>query len=186
MSPTGLSRKTAEPWGVWNTTRRGLRSASIKPSRRGFSLVEMVVALAIILIMMAVALPFLFGNRRSYHLTQASTAASGAIQATRYQAIMTGCSYNITFTVGLTTYQVQNQPLSGTPPACSGTWSNLGAATPWSTTADVTMSPTTTLQFDPNGTVSVTSGSSSLVFSNGFTTNTVIVSGVGNVKVTQP
>jgi len=136
--------------------------------------------------MAAVALPYLYGNRRSYHLTQASTAAAGAIEATRYKTIMTGCNYSITFTASGTTYQVQTQVLTGTPPACSASWSNVGAATPWSTSSDVTMTPTSTIQFSPDGTVTATAGSRALVFSNGFTTNTVSVSGVGNVRITQP
>ena len=174
------------------------RTGTRRFSPSGFSLIEMLVSLAIILVMVAVALPFLFGNRRSYHLTSAATAAAGAIQATRYKAIMTGCATSIAFTNSSTNYQMQYAQLVGTPPACDTNWSNLGNATPWSTSGDVSVSPTATLQFCPNGTqispgsptlcgssgATVTWGS--LVFSNGFTTNTITVSGVGNVNVSQP
>jgi prepilin-type N-terminal cleavage/methylation domain-containing protein len=154
----------------------------------GFSLIEMLVTIAIILVMLAISLPFVGGNRRSYHLSQATTAVSGAIQATRYQAIMTGCSYNITFTAATTTYQVQRQDLTGTPLACpvNEAFSDVGKATPWAFSKDVSMSPTTTLQFSPNGTVVATAGATTFALSNGYTTNTITVSGVGNVKVTNP
>jgi Tfp pilus assembly protein FimT len=157
----------------------------------GFSLIEMLMSIAIIMIVLTISLPFLSGTRRSYHLTQATTAATGAIQATRYQAIMYGCPFNITFTAATTTYQVQNLPLKGTPPACDATWKNFPAndpspLKPWSTSRDVSMSPTTTLQFSPNGTVVATAGTTTFTLSNGYTTNTITVSGVGNVKVTNP
>lgn len=162
------------------------RTTANKTLSAGFTLVEMLVSIAIILVALAVSLPFLSSSRRSYHLSQAATAATGAIQATRYQAIMTGCPYSITFTSATTTYQVQTQVLTGTPPACAGAWSNVGAATPWAFSKDVSMSPTTTLQFNPNGMVVATAGSTTFTLSNGYTTNTISVSGVGNVKVTNP
>ena len=185
MYSTDLSRRTH--WRLANVAappRRRFEGANLHSF--GFSLLELLISLAIILVMAAIALPFLYGNRRTYHLTQASTAAAGAIEATRYKTIMAGCNYSVTFTAGSTNYQVQTQTLTGTPPACSATWSNVGAATPWSTSSDVTMTPTSTIQFSPDGTVTATAGSRVLVFSNGFTTNTVSVSGVGNVRITQP
>lgn len=152
----------------------------------GFSLIEMLVTIGIMLVMLAMSLPFLHGSRRSYHLSQAAAAATGAIQAARYRAIMTGCPYSITFTATTTTYQLQTQPLTGTPPACDPTWSNVGALTPWVFSKDVSMSPTTTLRFNPNGMVVATAGSTTFTLSNGDTTNTITVSGVGYVKVTNP
>jgi type II secretion system protein H len=161
--------------------RRGTEKA-----RGGFTIVEMLMVIAIIMIMGAIALPYLYGNRRSYHLSQAATAVTGAMQATRYQAIMTGCPYSITFTTTNTNYQVQSQALTGTPPACAGAFTNVGGAIPWSTAGDVSMSPNTTLQFSPAGIVTATTGSTTFTLSNGFTTNTISISGAGNVKVTMP
>jgi prepilin-type N-terminal cleavage/methylation domain-containing protein len=181
----GTSARSSKPSlffpGAWNGGRPKSRTLST-----GFSMIEMLVSIAIILIGLAIALPLLFSSRQSYHLSQAATAVTGAIQATRYNAIMTGCPYSITFAATTTTYQVQTQVLTGTPPACAGAWSNVGRATPWAFSQDVSMSPTTTLQFNPNGMVVVTAGTNTFVLSNGYTTNTISVSGVGNVKVTNP
>jgi prepilin-type N-terminal cleavage/methylation domain-containing protein len=162
-----------------------------QPLFAGMSLLEMLIAIALILVMATIAMPYLFGNRRAYHLTQAATAVTGAIQATRYNAIMTGCPYTLNFTQGTTTYQVQTKSLTGTPPACAAGWSNVGSATPWSTSGDVSVNATTTLHFCPNGTLTSdtcpgTVAGSAFILSNGFTTNTITVSGVGNVNVHTP
>jgi Tfp pilus assembly protein FimT len=170
--------------GAWNAGRLKSRTLSA-----GFSLVETLVTIGIIMIVLTMSIPFINNNRRFYHLSQAMTAATGAIQATRYHAIMTGCPYSITFSAATTTYQVQTQVLTGTtPPACppNEAWSNVGAPTPWAFSKDVSMTPTTTLQFNPNGIVVATAGTTTFTLSNGYTTNTITVSGVGNVKVTSP
>jgi len=152
----------------------------------GLSLLEMLMCLAIILIMLAIALPTLWGNRRSYHLTEAATAVTGAIQAAHYHAMMTGCSYRLEFDSATTTYQLQTKLLTGTPPACAAGWSNVGVAEPWAYSSDVSINQTTWLRFDPNGLVTPVVGANTFQLSNGFTTNTITVSGVGNVKVTNP
>ena len=181
----GTSARISKP----NLSFQDVRNAGRPKSRSlsaGLSLLEMLMCLAIILIMLAIALPTLWGNRRSYHLTEAATAVTGAIQAARYQAIMTGCSYRIQFDSATTTYQLKTQKLTGTPPACAANWSDVGGLTPWAYSSDVSMSQTTTLQFSPNGMVTATTGTNTFQLSNGFTTNTITVSGVGNVNVTTP
>jgi len=120
---------------------------------------------------------------RTYHLKAAVAAVSGAIQSTRYNTIMQGCPYTLAFNQSLTSYQVASEPLTGSPPACSATFSNVGGAIPWSSTGDVTMNPSTTLQFSPNGTVTATTGSLSFTLTNGTSTETITVSGAGNVDV---
>ena len=54
----------------------------------GFSLLEMLFVVALILVMGAMAMPTLMRTQRNYHLNQATAAVTGAIQATRYQAMM--------------------------------------------------------------------------------------------------
>jgi prepilin-type N-terminal cleavage/methylation domain-containing protein len=161
-------------------THRGRAKA---PRCGGFTLIESLVAVAIICAMAGFSIPMIRNMIRSYRLTAAASAVSGAIQSTRYQAIMVGCPYTVTFTQTSTTYQIATEPVSGSPPACATSFSNLGGAIPWGSAGDVTMSPSTTLQFSPSGMVTATTGSLSFTLSNGLSTKTVNVSGVGNVQV---
>lgn len=150
--------------------------------------------LGLIMIMGAFAIPTLRSSRRTYHLNQAATTITGAVQAARYRAIQTGCPYTITIpqtdaAFSNTTYLLQTQVLSGNPPACAGAYTNVypnPGTIPWATTKDVSLAQAVTLQFNPNGLVQANAGTLTLVLSNGLTTNTITVSGVGNAKTTSP
>jgi Tfp pilus assembly protein FimT len=170
-----------------------------EPVRRratGFSLIEVVTVTAIAIILMAIAIPVAGNAFRGFHLTASTTAIAGAIQNARYQAIMVGCPFTLTFSTTAATYQLATQAVSGTPPACANGYSNVGALQYWTTSGDVSLqsgATTFVLTFNPNGIVTATGGSPScasgigcLVLSNGKYTNTVIVSGVGNVTTTSP
>lgn len=152
----------------------------------GWTLVELVAVVAVIIVVSAIALPMAPNIVKAFHLTSATSSVAGVIQSTRYQAIMSGCPYQIAFNQNTTTYQITTQQVSGSPPTCAATYTNSGGPVNWSTSTDVSLNASTTLQFNPNGIVTVPAGSRSLVFSNGVTTRTVFVSGVGNVKVTSP
>ena len=54
---------------------------------RGFSLVEVVIALAVILILSAMALPAFVNAYRTYQLTDAATQFAGLLKFTRFEAI---------------------------------------------------------------------------------------------------
>lgn len=69
------------------------------PDQRGFSLVEMVVAVAIIAIMAAVALPNISGYMRNYKLRGAAQDVSGEMQASRSKAIMSNTNNGVFFAV---------------------------------------------------------------------------------------
>jgi prepilin-type N-terminal cleavage/methylation domain-containing protein len=125
-------------------THRGRAQA---PRCGGFTLIELLVAVAMICVIAGICIPMARNMIRSYRLTAAAAAVSGAIQSTRYQAIMVGCPYTVTFTQTSTTYQLATETVSGSPPACATSFSNLGSASPWGNAGDVTMSPSTTLQF---------------------------------------
>ena len=111
---------------------------------------------------------------------------------------MSGCQYQIVFSQGTSTYQLTSQALTGTPASCPTTesFTSVGAAVPWSGTGNgITLQASTTLQFQPGGIVTLASGGSTgcatnalacLRLSNGSTTSTINVSGVGNVTVTSP
>jgi Tfp pilus assembly protein FimT len=156
-----------------------------------------VVVVAIGSILTVVAIPTTINGVRSYRLSAAVSAAAGAIQSTRYLAIMQGYPYQITFTPSTNSYQVLNE----VPPAT--TFSNVGTAVPISGPDAVLISRVITIQFSANGTVSeITTppnGVSPLVFQIAnintttgvaYTTsgwsNTLTVSSVGNVTVTSP
>ena len=166
-----------------------------RPGAAGTTLVELLVVVGIISVMLAISVPNFQNSLKSIHLNSATTAVAGAIQSTRFRAIVSGCQYNIAFSQTNTTSQIAGQTLSGTPPSCAATFTNVGSALPWSTSGDVSLIASTTLQFSPNGIVTLSSGGSTpctsgiacLKLSNGFTTtSTIIVSGVGNVTVTSP
>ena len=158
-----------------------------KASCRGGTLIELMAVVAIMGLLVKISLPSIQNTILAYRLSAAASSVAAGIQQTRYQAVMVGCSYSIAFTAGTTTYQVQSQAISGTPPVCAGSFSNVGSAIPWTTGGGVSLTPSTTLQFSPNGIVTATTGTLSFTLSNGSaSTRTVTVSGVGNVKVTSP
>jgi prepilin-type N-terminal cleavage/methylation domain-containing protein len=70
----------------------------------GYTLLELLIALAVVCVVAAMAIPTTLNALRDYRLTAAVSAASGAISATRYQAIMHAYPYNITFNSTNATY----------------------------------------------------------------------------------
>jgi Tfp pilus assembly protein FimT len=152
--------------------------------------------LVIVVVLFAISIPIATNAYRGYHLTAASSQAAGAIQAARYQAVSTGCPYTITLPSSSTTYQLATEVISGSPPACAGTYSNVGESISYSTSGDVSVNSGTTtlvLTMNPNGIVTATGGAASctgavgcFVLTNSKSTNTIKVSGVGNVTVTSP
>jgi hypothetical protein len=133
------------------------------------------------------ALPRVGPATRYFHLMAAVPAATGAIQSTRYQAIMTGCPYQIAFDQNTTSYQVFTQLLSGSPPVCAASFTAVGQPVPWSSSGDVTISASVKVQFSPNGAVTLVAPAGTVPVSfnltNGTSTETITVSGAGNVSV---
>lgn len=163
--------------------RTEARGMARREQAAGFTLIELVVVVAIIMVMTAVAIPMARNTIRSYRLSAATTAVSGAIQSTRYQAIMIGCPYTLTFTTSSLNYQLATQSITGTPPACATSYSNVGGAIPWSTSKEIAISANTTLQFNPNGTVSATTGALTFDLTLAGMKKSFTVSGVGNVNI---
>jgi prepilin-type N-terminal cleavage/methylation domain-containing protein len=67
--------------------RRMTFSGSKRIASRGFSLVELVIALAVILLLSALALPAFVNAYRTYQLTDAATQFAGLLKFTRFEAI---------------------------------------------------------------------------------------------------
>ncbi len=167
--------------------RRPDRQRLARNGKAGTSLLESLTVMTIVLVLATMSVPAWQNVRTSYKTGVATTMIAGAIQGTRYQAIMRGCSYTIAFMQNGSTYQVAAQTLAGTPPNCSAGFTNVGNPIPWTTGGEVNLtSPSTTLQLNPNGMVSATVGSLTMTVSNGAATRTITVSGVGNVTVTTP
>jgi Tfp pilus assembly protein FimT len=139
-------------------------------------MVQIVVTLAVVGVLASMAVPTTVNALRNYRLTAAVTAATGAISATRYQAIMHAYPYSITFNTN-GNYQVASEPPG------SNSFTNVGSAVPISGAGDVTINQTTTLQFNANGTVSATAGALSFTISNLLNmSHTITVTGVGDVS----
>ena len=185
--------------GRFRPVRFVRKRASHAANAGGHSLIEMLTVVVIVMTMMAISVPVVQNSYRGFHLTAASTAISGAIEAARYQAIQNGCSSTLTFSITATTSQVASQAISGTPPTCAVGYTNVGQAQYWQTSGDVAIHSGATafvLTLSPNGTVTATGGSPSnscpsgsigcLILTNTKSTNTVTVSGVGNVTITNP
>jgi prepilin-type N-terminal cleavage/methylation domain-containing protein len=100
----------------------------------GFSLIEALVVVSIVGVLAAIAIPMSLNAMKTYRLTAAVAATTGAIKATRYQAIMHGYQYQITVTSSSLSYQVYRMA----PPAT--TFSAVGSAVPIARVGDVTMS----------------------------------------------
>lgn len=144
--------------------------------RRGYSMIEVVMALLVSTILMAMAVPQTTSLVRSYRLQGAVSSCTWAIQSTRYQALEQGYPYQVVFSSTAGTYQIQNE----TPGATS--FSNVGSSVPISGVT-VTMNQDTTLQFKPNGAVSATTGALSFTLTYQGLSKTVTVSTYGNITV---
>ncbi|MBZ5520825.1 MAG: GspH/FimT family pseudopilin [Acidobacteriia bacterium] len=154
--------------------------AGERPSnQRGFSLVELLIAILIIGVMVAIATPNVQSSYRIYQLRAAASSVSGIIQVTRYRAISSGYPFALVLDKANSTYQVQSDP------AGTGTFANVGAALPLSgSSTPATLNQNTTLQFRPSGRVLATTGTTTLVISYSGQTKTIQVSSYGSVTVT--
>ncbi len=153
----------------------------------GFTLIEILVVLAIASVLTVIAIPMVGNAMKSYRLMAAVSSATGAIQSTRYAAIMhgypgngvPGYGYELTFTPATNSYQV----LAMIPPAT--TYSPVGTPVPISRLGDVIISRAVAYQFSAGGTVTETSGNMNFQITNSIGgCNLITVSGVGNVSVT--
>jgi prepilin-type N-terminal cleavage/methylation domain-containing protein len=167
----------------------------------GFTLIELLVVLAIGTVLTVIAIPMSINAMKSYRLMAAVSAATGAIQATRYAAIMhgypgtgvPGYSYELTLNPANNTYQV----FSMIPPATTYSATvNLGGTIyptnpiPIARAGDVFINGTLTYQFSAGGTVTPANSSFQISLKQGVfgagVSNTILVSGVGNVSVSTP
>jgi prepilin-type N-terminal cleavage/methylation domain-containing protein len=132
------------------------------PSRRrgnsrGFSLIELVIVVAISLVLVGIAVPRAVEALRQIRLRTAVSSLTGAIQSTRYQAIFHGCSYQIAFSAAAYNYQVSTEAAAAGGQVCNAAFANVGNPIPLAG-SNVTLNAPVTLLFSPSGTVTATVG----------------------------
>ncbi len=150
---------------------------NLKKSARGFSLVELVIAMGIGITMTVVALPIIQSTIYFMRMNAAVASVTGAISDTRYHAIMNGYPYEIAINKATLAYQISDQPGS------TGAFANVGNAVPITGDSGFTMNASTTFEFLPNGTVTATVGTMVFTLTYEGMTKTITVSGVGRVQV---
>jgi Tfp pilus assembly protein FimT len=155
------------------------------PSRRsirGFSMIEAVVTVAIIMILTAAVVPMVQVAFRIYQLRSAVSSVRGIIQSTRYRAISDGYPYQIVLSKTAGTYQVLSNPTFQTAPP--GAFVNVGTAQPLAgSSIVVALDADQTLQFGPSGRVTVITGTGVFTLTLLGNTKTFTVSTFGNVNV---
>jgi Tfp pilus assembly protein FimT len=145
-------------------------------SSRGFSLVELLVMLAIGTILTVMAIPSVTSGVRNYRISGAISSVTWAIHSTRYQALMEGYPFQVVFSSAANSYQIQNMQ----PPAT--TYSNVGSSVPFSS-YPVILSADTTLNFRPNGYVTPAVGALIFTITYQGVCQQLSVTNYGNVSI---
>jgi len=155
-------------------------------TNKGFSLVELIIVIAIIGIVMAIASPSFYKYRQNTNLKEATRNLSGDISLYRQTAIAQNVRYRIVFNQPANTYTIQREN-----PANSGTYVNVTAKSPALVSSSVTImgganSPsfsggTAYVTIQPRGTMSA--GTVSLLHTGRLSTSTITTNLMGKVNV---
>jgi Tfp pilus assembly protein FimT len=159
--------------GASRATRR------LPDNSRGFSLIELLVMLAVGTILTIMAIPSVNAGLRNYRIDGAVSAVTWAIHSTRYQALMQGYPFQVAFSSAANNYQIQSSPTN------NGTFGNVGTSVPISSWP-ITLSADTTLNFKPNGFVQAATGGLSFTMTYKGVCQKLTVTNYGNVSVTPP
>jgi type IV fimbrial biogenesis protein FimT len=153
------------------------RRKTTRNASAGFTMMEMLITVAILMVLTAFGVPQMLSTIDTFKLNAAANAATWAIQSTRYQALMKGYPYQLTFSTANNTYQVTSEP-GGT-----ASFSAVGSAVSISS-SPVVISANAQLQFKGNGSVSsILAGSQTFTVSYKNRTKTITVSNYGSVTV---
>lgn len=105
---------------------------------RGFSMIELMVVLAIAAVVGAMAVPAIQSTLKYRKVNTAMLSASGAIQAARYKSLSKGIPYQIVFSSSAKTYTIN---------ACSNCASNIYTPTSTFTYGTDSLDPMTGVAF---------------------------------------
>lgn len=166
------------------------RGVSVRArAARGFTLLELVVVIAIASILAAMAVPTIVNTLRVYRMRAAVSSVSGAISSARYQAIFHGCKTQIAFTATTYNYQVSSEQPAYGGQACLAAYANVGPVTPLMGQG-VAINQNVTFTFSPGGAVSSTPVMNPMQmtltypgFVTSVPTEVITVSTYGNVTV---
>ena len=152
---------------------------------RGFTLLELVIVVAVAMVLAAVAVPLINNTVRVYTFRSTVAAVTGIVQSTRYNAIYHGCPYQLSFSSAAMTYTVASQvPAVGTT-TCLVAMGPASAAVPLPGKANSKLTGDLTLVFHPSGLVQATVGNlSPQITYPGLPTETIQISAFGRVNVT--
>jgi Tfp pilus assembly protein FimT len=147
---------------------------------KGFTLLELCVAMLFILVTTAFAIPVVTSSLNAYRLNSAVTSVTAAIQSTRYQAISAGYPYSVVFDKAAATYQIKSDPNN------VGVFANVGNPIPFGRAN--WMSQSTTFVFRPGGAVqspqAAANGTTTMTVTYNSKIETIMVSGYGRIQVT--
>jgi prepilin-type N-terminal cleavage/methylation domain-containing protein len=165
-----------------------LRTGSVQRHRRsrGFTLLEMVLVVAVSLVLAAIAVPAFQTTLRNFALKSAVSAMSGTIQSTRYQAIFHGCTYQLAFNAAAYNYTISSAAPAAGGQACLAAPVQVGNAVPLPGTG-VTLNNNVTLQFRADGSVATLVGNAGnmvLTQAHVAAPETIQVSNNGKITVT--
>jgi prepilin-type N-terminal cleavage/methylation domain-containing protein len=173
--------------GLQKQHRTGYR---LRGGSRGFTLLELLLVIAVGMILAAIAVPVISNTMRVYAMRSAITSLTGTISSSRYQAIFHGCKSQVVITAATYSYQLQSEAPAFGGQTCAAAFTNVGGVTPLMGRG-VALGADITLTFSPGGSVISNPVANPIVLNltyPGFLTTVpaekITVSNYGNITVT--